>query len=285
MLLQILEDTYHKWWADEIKYTYTIYHIISHLLDKNFISSFNTNTEKMYSRWRELYLWNLLNQQYSLSFTQSDFPKWAPDFCIKKPETWNNIWIECVFATVGIGNNKVPEFWSTTNINDWTIPRILRITNSLKEKYEKFKWYKDKWIIEENDECYIAINSDFDDRLDRSIITWACYWEWLTIFKKWSDSHLYWPFYQERNTVNKKNNSNVITNTLLDKNFSIINGVIYNPNNFMHLISNDLKPGDNKGYWFYFLENPYTTNTLNLVNEIHLTYDLISKEIQEIKSM
>jgi hypothetical protein len=277
MLLQLLEDTYRKWWHDRIQHANDIYDIVSHLLDTNFISAFNKDTDRMYERWRELYLWNTLNKQYNLLSTQTWFPQWAPDFCIEDKGSWHRIWIECAFSSDWSWSNRVPEFWSTTEIADWDIPRILRITSSLQEKLKKFNLYKKNWLIEDDDECYIAINSNFDNMRSEPIITWACYGRWLTQFLRWSGGELHWLYYQARDRVVNNNQSEIVTNTLLDDEYRIINGVIYYSDNFMQMISNDLNYQGNE---FYILENPHTISTLRLINEVRITYDLLNQTIK-----
>lgn len=68
------------------------------------------------------------------------------------------IWIECIAPTQGKGNDRVPDlfFGGIQNIPEKEM--ILRLSSSLKEKFEKYQEYLRKKIVDKNDIFIIAIN-------------------------------------------------------------------------------------------------------------------------------
>lgn len=83
--------------------------------------------------------------------------KIGPDILIELDG--RNLWIECIACEQGNGDDQVPDMPYGVATSVPTDQMLLRITNALGKKRDKYSEYLKKEIVNENDYLLIAINS------------------------------------------------------------------------------------------------------------------------------
>lgn len=192
---------------------------------KRFKENMLLNKECFYQRWWEMYLGTkLLEYGLNINTSISDI---GPDFkvCIGD-ETY---WIEAVAPELGEENSKdrLPEM----EMGVHSLPRekfLLRISNAIDNKINKFKKYLEKGLVKEQDKLIIAIStcnlSQYGSLMDfpcLAIDTLGYNKGMLSINLMTNEKKI-----KDQNGVFKNNGKKVETD-ILKRCDSIISGIIY----------------------------------------------------------
>ncbi len=198
----------------------------------------------------------LLNLNFELISQKRDE---GPDLQVKVDN--RDLWIEATIATMGTGNDAVPELRENeiSEVPEENI--LLRLTNSIAEKNKKLQTYFSKGIVKQNDLFIVGINGVQITRfleaeipyIVKAVLGVGNYFSQIDIntLKTVNDG------YQKRDVIKKKNNSPVFTNTFLSGDFPEISGVIYSNTDLWNL-------PDSLGENFLFVHNLKPNNPINL---------------------
>ena len=91
----------------------------------------------------------------------------GPDIKIKLGD--RTIWVEAVVPGPGTNNDRVPdlEYGVAREVPDEQMK--LRLTNAFSEKFYKYKNYREKDLVKEEDDYVIAINGSLIGRSERDV--------------------------------------------------------------------------------------------------------------------
>ena len=142
------------------------------------------------------------------------------------------IWVEAIAPTAGVGDDKVPDTPHEGISRPHTQKILMRYTNALNEKYNKYKTALRKGIIQPEDYIILAINSRKIPGASYSIDL-PFYVKALlpignlqiSVDLKTLDSSE--PSYQYRDKITKTNGSSVATRSFLNPDFSPFIAVIH----------------------------------------------------------
>ena len=165
------------------------------------------------------------------------------------------VWIEAVTCSEGEKADKVIKGDYSGHRDGYEIPRILRITNAIDEKFRKYKKYLQKGTIKANEPYIIAVNgSGADAYREEQILSALLAVGYLTIpFDKNKK-----PFHLKREKVKKVNKSEVNTNILFDSKYEGISAVIFSGD---HIINS---PRTQLGSNFIIILNPLAKNPIQI---------------------
>lgn len=192
------------------------------------------------------------------------------DFNLQKKNTkkgpvlhllWNNrsIWVEATAPESGTGDNAVPEYKYNKVSDQPSDQIILRFASAIKEKFEKYKGYRNKGIINADDSYIIAINGGriryrlSGQTLPYIVLSVLPFGNLAFAFDKESGK-LVNSFHQYRDAVTTAKGSPVPTDIFENKDYAGISAVLYSymnvvdrPNRIgveVHIVHNPL--ADNK---------------------------------------
>lgn len=174
-----------------------------------------------------------------------------------------SIWIEAVAPSEGIDENAVPGYNYGVVSEQPTEKIILRLTNSISEKYKQYWKYIAKGFIKPGDIYVIAINGG---RIPHSImeqnipyIVKAVLPFGNQVVTLDSKSHkIVDSQYEYKDTITKANGSSVSTNIFKNKDYNGISALLYSPMNVVTHHSNKA------GIEINLVHNPIAVNKLHL---------------------
>ncbi len=208
-----------------------------------------------HQRTWEMYLACVL-LKYGFKITSNDE---GPDIQIT---TRNNkkVWIECVASEKGEGDDRVPVFLYGTALAQPMPEReiLLRLSNSLKSKFEKCQDYLSKNTVGQDDIFVIAVNRGaLDDINDKCPLILKCLFSIgdLNWFERVEDGKAEEPYYARRAEVDKKSGEAVSMNFFEDPQHAGISAVIYS----QELVLNH---PDKLGDDCILVHNPFANNPL-----------------------
>lgn len=146
------------------------------------------------------------------------------------------IWIECVAPTQGEGDDRVPDIFYGGVQNVPEEEMILRLSSSLKEKFEKYQEYLEKEIIGKNDIFIIAINRGafgHPDAINPLIFNCLFSLGYLTLPIR-VDSNAGESYYSRRKELKKKSGGIVPMDFFEDQQHIGISAVIYSKENVLN---------------------------------------------------
>lgn len=237
---------------DRKKYFDDLYNQFEPYADRNFLIDVKNN---FHQRTWEMYMACLLLKN-DIQISSQDI---GPD--IKIAINGTVIWIECVACTKGSGNDSVPPLRYDGSLQD--LPEkemLLRITNSLDDKFKKYKKYINDGIVKKGDIYIIAINRADLDHFDPGIPL---------VFKAlFGIGYLSFPMQSLRKTENKREPFWSIRPAILKQNgkyvsvkffeaqeHSGISAVIYSKDNILNC-------RDKSGEECILVHNPFASNSL-----------------------
>lgn len=206
---------------NEIEKMWDVYYLYA---PRNFKSNMLQSKECFYQRWWEMYLGTkLLEHNFNISTNIKDI---GPDFkIIINGEIY---WIEAVAPECG--ENKVDSL-EVMKLGVHSLPRrefLLRLSNAINNKIEKFKDYLEKGIVKEEDKLIIAIStcnlSQYGSTMD-----FPCLAIDTLLYNK---GELSINLKTHKTTINEKNgviksNGSIIQTDIFNNKSCIIAGVIY----------------------------------------------------------
>ncbi len=175
---------------------------------------------------------------------------------------WNgcSIWVEATAPESGTGDNAVPEY----KYNEVSAPPsdqiILRFASAIKEKFEKYKSYRSKGIINTADFYIIAINggrirySLYGQTLPYIVSSVLPFGDLVFKLDKQSGK-LVNSFHQYRDTVATAKGSPVATDIFMNKDYAGISAVLYS---YMNVVN----PPNRIGVEVHIVYNPLADNKL-----------------------
>ena len=186
----------------------------------------------------------------------------APDFSVVKDDT-TLAWIEATAANKGSSNDKVPDMMLGAVIDVPEEKMLLRLTNALNTKKDKFENYLKQGTVSKNEPCVIAINRSQLGHVDPPIplILKALFpigHQTLHIMvhgKRQKNPELSWSYRPE---VAKKNDEKVPMNFFQNPDNQIISAIIYCEDNILNSPKSPEKMGEN----FTIVHNPLAKNRL-----------------------
>lgn len=168
---------------------------------------------------------------------------------------WNNrsIWVEATAPESGTGDNAVPEYKNNEVSDQPSDQIILRFASAIQKKFEKYKSYRNKGIINANDFYIIAINggrirySSGAPTLPYIVLSVLPLGDRVFAFDEESELANSFPPY--RDTVTTAKGSPVRTDIFMNKDYAGISAVLYSWMNAeigvaVHIVHNPL--ADNK---------------------------------------
>lgn len=183
-----------------------------------------------HSRTWEMYLGNVfLKNELKISPSNN-----GPD--IKIISFSPPIWIEAVVAKKGEGPDAVPETVYEVVTDVPHDEMILRLTNSLEVKFQKYKEYLSKGIIGEHDPFAIAVNRGALEHPDPDIpLIFKCLFAlgYLTIPISQNRKRGK-PFFSKRDGITKKDGSPVSLSFFENIEHNGISGIIYSPKDVLN---------------------------------------------------
>lgn len=142
------------------------------------------------------------------------------------------VWVEAVAPGPGVDQNQIVEPIPGEVFQVPSVEIILRYTTALSSKLEKYREYRGKGIVGEND-CYVvAINSR---KIPYAPLGWSLPYHVhallpfgnLTMFFEKKTSEVKGPFYEYRDSVLKGNGAEVSTKPFLEPAYAGISAVIH----------------------------------------------------------
>lgn len=125
--------------------------------------------DSFHSRWWEMYLTlGILQLGFQIETNKEDA---GPDIRMMLGDS-PSLWIEAVAPSKGEATDRVPDQEPNTVVDMPRREGLLRLTQSISSKKEKFEHYIQESIIHENDPCIIALSAcslDLGESLD-----WPC---------------------------------------------------------------------------------------------------------------
>lgn len=226
-------------------------------LDRDFEAKFQSESEHSARAW-EFYLGSvLLERGLALEEKTSDA---GPDFCVKVSEM-QKIWIEAIACDLGEADPvpPIPEMVTGVmyscggNIEDDNRPKVLRITNAIGTKLEKFKSYLQYLHsdISGNDCLVIAVNGAAIEHISNSnmLLKRAVFGQGPDVYvRRKGEEKFKGPFYQPIPTVTKRaktGDETIPANFMEMVEFSIISAVIYCGHRAYDCELNGYNAGDN----------------------------------------
>lgn len=177
----------------------------------------------------------------------------GPDICLESGDC--RIWIEAVSLKQGDGPDRMPEPVYGTVMNVPTEPAILRFTNAVNAKNLKIQGYIRDGIISSDDKVIIAVNTSSLPMADlyedpplavKSLLGVGHLTMMVSTDPK--QTGIKDSFYARRESIFKKNKSEIDANGFMTGELQEISGVLTNYVNFMYMNTDST-------YWNY-LENP-----------------------------
>jgi hypothetical protein len=177
---------------------------------------------------------------------------------------WNNrsIWVEATAPESGTGANSVPEYRYNEVSDQPSDQIILRFASAIQEKFEKYKSYRSKGIINADDFYIIAINggrirySSLASTLPYIVLSVLPFGNLVFALDKQSGT-LVNSFHQYRDAVTTAKGSPVPTNIFMDKDYAGISAVLYS---YMNIVN---RP-NRIGVEIHCVHNPLADNKLPL---------------------
>ncbi len=213
--------------------------------------------KQFHQRTWEMYLANVfLEHKFRISSDDR-----GPD--IKIEFSGKTIWVECVACTKGNGNDSVPHMQYGVVQDLPEREMLLRITNSIDEKFKKYRWYLDKKIVGTDDIFIIALNradlEHFDPGIPLALKALLGVGYLTFTIRPLSDkdnTRFRRPFWSEREYIEKKQGKGISVNFFKDQDHSGISAVIYSKNS---ILNHPEKIGDD----CLLVHNPIATNPLD----------------------
>jgi hypothetical protein len=216
---------------------------------------------KFHPRFWEMYLaCTLIEMGFQLIPRTSSY---GPDIQINL--NGRNLWIEATAPDAGTGDDAVPGYPNSDDFIQWTrVPEeqiILRLTNSLYKKCQKYHEYVSSGLVSENDLFVIAINGfdvphiSSEDEIPLIVKSVLPFGD-LTITLDINEMKPTDEFYKYREYIQKKSGANVLTKTFQDPSYSFISGLIYST---AELWNRPIRLGED----FLFVHNPIANQILD----------------------
>lgn len=225
--------------------------------DTNFLTDFKKHfTERSW----ELYLGaTLLMNCYELGKHKSV----GPDFKVVTENQEQSVWVEAVTTTPGDGPDKVPEIKYGVAVDVPEEAMLLRLTNALNEKCNRYSFYIQKDILKPDEPYVVAINRADLGHLDPQIpLIFKCLfgigYQTLLIRNGEPLPKSKSSTWSGRNEVSKKSGSSVPMTFFLNPEYAGISAVVYSINNIL----NSPKESEKMGNEFVIIHNPFAKNPL-----------------------
>lgn len=240
------------------KWIEILWHQFERYADRDFINSFR---KRFSQRSWELYLGvSFLNKGFLLG-SHSDV---GPDFDVKQGND-RIAFVEAVSATRGEGSDQVPSLRYDGSVQDLPETKmILRITNSLNEKYNQYLKHCAAGLISESDPYIIALNRSELDHFDPGLplalkALYGVGYLTFPINPLEKDSlQKSTPFWSRRELVEKLNKSEVGTTFFEDKSHEGISAVIYSTDSILNVPRTPGEMGEN----FHIIHNKFAKNPI-----------------------
>lgn len=216
----------------------------------------NDATKDFHAKTWEMYL-GCLFKDFGFDL-QKKTKKEGPDLRLH----WNNhsIWVEATAPESGTGNNAVPEYKYNEVSDQPSDQIILRFASAIREKFEQYKSYKSKGIINADDFYIIAINggrirySSCAPRLPYIVLSVLPFGDLVFALDKQSGK-LVNSFHQYRDAVTTAKGSPVPTDIFMNNAYAGISAVLYS---YMNVIN---RP-NRIGVEVHIVHNPLADNKL-----------------------
>lgn len=230
--------------------------------DTNFLTEFRKHfTERSW----ELYLGaTLLMSGHQLGKHKNV----GPDFKVEPSrQKGQPVWIEAVSTTPGNGPDRVPiikyDFDILVEIEYPEEEMLLRLTNALKEKHNKYTTYLQKNILKSDEPYVVALNRADLEYLDPQIpLIFKCLfgigYQTLQIKNGKPLPKNIGSTWSSRAEVNKKNGNNVSMTFFINPEYAGISAVIYSNNNILNSPRENVKIGSD----LVIIHNPFAVNPL-----------------------
>jgi type I restriction enzyme S subunit len=184
-------------------------------------------------------------------------PKPGPDIKIGE-----GIWIEAISPTQGANDNPNRVADIVMCEAHQVVGKLieLRYTAAVVEKFDKYRSYLEKGIIQDNEPYIIALNSsqiphaELDDRIPRIAKSLLAIGSEYVTFDR--ETHKYIDtghHYQQ--SIRKKNGSEVSTDTFLDPNYAGVSAVLYSNSDPVNRAGSD-------GQGYLLVHNPLAKNPI-----------------------
>lgn len=230
--------------------------------DTNFLTEFR---KRFTERSWELYLGAaILTHCYQLGKHKNV----GPDFKIEPPnEKGQSIWIEAVVTTPGDGPDRVPKIkFDYDVIVEVDYPEeemLLRLTNALKEKHNKYTAYLQKNILKADEAYVVALNRADLEHLDSQVpLIFKCLfgigYQTLQIKNGKPLPKSVGSTWSPRTEVNKKSGNSVPMTFFLNSDYAGISAVVYSNNNILNSPRKNAEIGSD----LVIIHNPFAINPL-----------------------
>jgi hypothetical protein len=225
--------------------------------DTHFLSDARNH---FHQRFWEMYLcMTMLKRGFVIEKRGNEGPEFSITIGDKK------IWFEAIAPGAGNGADRVPELDFNQN-NTGSVPTenlLMRYTSALSEKLRKYKCYRDKGIISENDGYVVAINSNkipnayFGSVLPYHVQAFLPFGDFTVAINPKTHKKVD-EYFQYRGEVKKKNNEPISTNAFHDPAYCGISAVIHSIFDVAGYAYGTARWGDD----FDVLHNPLAINPL-----------------------
>ncbi len=179
----------------------------------------------------------------------------GPDIKLTTKKEDRAIWIEATTSKKGVGKDAVPELRTDGTVQ--TVPEdkiILRLTQSISEKFEKYEQYISDNVVGPNDPYIIAINRSQTDFVDGAspLMLNAVFGIGHIVLNMKTGKKTWSP----KPEIQKSSGKSVPLGYFLDKKYEGISAIIYETHNVLTLSL--LSPGSN----FIVVHNPLAKNPI-----------------------